>query len=110
MEILDYWHQFRAYPQSDVVLFGVGGIMLIFSVLKIVKSSFVMLFWVVLSGLGLTSISIGLDQNPLQLASLNKDKVTDYLDAGKELSADALQVLCRKMDENADLLEDQNAN
>jgi len=110
MEILDYWQQFRAYPQSDLVLFGVGGIMLIFSVLKIVKSSFVMLFWVVLSGLGLTSISIGLDQNPLQFATANKDRVDGYLDAGKELSADALQVLCRKLDENADLLEDQSLN
>ncbi len=110
MEILDYWQQFRDYPQSDAVLIGVGGIMLIFGVLKIVKSSLVMLFWVALSGLGLSSIAVALDQNPIQFATANKDRVDGYLDAGKELSADALQVLCRKLDENAGILEDQSVN
>lgn len=100
MGIVDYWNDFRAMTYSDELLIAVGAILLIFGVLKIVKSSLTMLLWVVLSGVGLTSIAQGLDQNPLQLAATQKEQMGDYIDAGKEMSADVLEVLCRKLDEN----------
>lgn len=69
-----------------------------------------MLFWVLLSGLGLAAISQGLDKSPFQIAAANKDQLSDYVGAGKEMSADVLNVLCKKLDENELLQLQQNEN
>lgn len=110
MEIFDYWHQFRSMAYSDELLIAVGALLLLVGIIKIVKSSLTMLFWVILSGLGLAAISQGLDQSPFQLAVANKDQLSDYLGAGKEMSADVLNVLCRKLDEKELLDLQQNEN
>ncbi len=101
MSVLDYWNNFRAMAYSDELLIGIGAVLLIVGVIRIVKSSLTMLFWVILSGLGLTAISQGLDQSPFQLAENHKNQVGDYIGAGKEMSADVLAVLCKKLDENS---------
>lgn len=110
MEIFAYWSQFRAMAYSDELLIAAGAILLIIGVIKIVKSSLTMLFWVVLSGLGLTAIAQGLDQSPFQIAEANKEQLSDYVGAGKEMSADVLNVLCRKLDESELLQLKQNEN
>jgi len=110
MAILEYWNQFRSMGYSDELLIGLGAILLIVGVIKIVKSSLTMLFWVVLSGLGIAAISQGLDKSPFQIAAANRDQLGDYIGQGKELSADVLNVLCRKLDENELLQLQQNEN
>jgi len=84
--------------------------LLIVSILKIVKSSATMLFWVVLSGLGLTGIAQGLDRNPFVAVATQHGPVGDYIDTGKELSADALSILCRRMEETELLQLDKISN
>lgn len=110
MEILDYWNQFRSMAYSDELLIGIGAVLLIIGIIRIVKSSLTMLFWVVLSGIGLAAISQGLDTSPFQLASAGSGQLTDVVGAGKEMSADVLNVLCKKFDENELLQEQLNAN
>lgn len=110
MEIFNYWDQFRSMAYSDELLIGIGAVLLIVGVIKIVKSSLTMLFWVVLSGLGLGAISQGLDQSPFQMAAANKEQLSEYVGAGKEMSADVLNVLCRKLDENELLQLQKNEN
>lgn len=110
MEIFEFWNQFRALSYSDELLIGIGALLLIFGIIKIVKSSLTMLFWVLLSGLGLAAISQGLDKSPFQIAAANKDQLSDYVGAGKEMSADVLNVLCKKLDENELLQLQQNEN
>ena len=100
MAILDYWYEFKAIPYSNEILIAIGALLLFFGVLKIVKSSLTMLFWVILSGIGITSIAHGLEKSPFDLASGKGGQVGEYLDAGKELSSDVLEVLCRKLDES----------
>ena len=99
IDLLNNWKDFRALAYSDELLIGLGAMIFLFSILKIVKSSATTLFWVVLSGLGLTGISQGLDNNPFAAAATRQTSVTGYVDTGKELSADTLSVLCRKMEE-----------
>lgn len=110
MELLKYWYDFRALPYSDELLIGIGAMLLIVGVLRIIKSSATMLIWVTLSGLGLAGISQGLDRNPLQLVANQTNPVSGYINTGKELSADALSILCRKLDETELLQLDQNTN
>lgn len=99
IDFINFWQDFRSSPYSDEILIGVGAMLLIVSILKIVKSSLKMLFWVVLSGLGLTGIAHGLDDNPFVTAAIKQSPVADYVDTGKEISTDALSILCRKMEE-----------
>ena len=110
MQIFEYWNQFRNMAYSDEMLIGIGAVLLIIGVIRIVKSSLTMLFWVVLSGLGLAAISQGLDQSPMQMAMANKEQLTDVVGAGKEMSADVLNVLCKKLDESELLQEQLNEN
>jgi len=110
MEIFAYWNQFRDLAYSDELLIGAGALLLIFGIIKIVKSSLTMLFWVLLSGLGLVSISQGLDKSPFQMAAASNDQLTEYVGAGKEMSADVLNVLCKKLDESELLQLQQNEN
>jgi len=99
IDFIDKWQDFRALAYSDEILIGLGAMLLIVSILKIVKSSLKMLFWVVLSGMGLTSIAQGLDHNPFVAAAIKHNPVGEYVDSSKEISADALSILCRKMEE-----------
>ncbi len=99
LNFIDNWKDFRALAYSDELLIGLGAMIFLFSILKIVKSSATTLFWVVLSGLGLTGISQGLDNNPFVAAAARDTPITGYIDSGKELSTDALGILCRKMEE-----------
>ena len=110
MGILDYWHQFRNMAYSDELLIALGALLLIIGVIKIVKSSLTMLFWVILSGLGLTAISQGLDRSPFEVANANQEKLEEVVGAGKEMTADVLAVLCRKLDENELMQLQQNEN
>jgi len=104
INFIEFWKDFRAFAYSDEIFIGIGAMLLIVSILKIVKSSAVMMFWVALSGLGLTGIYQGLDRNPMQLAaSKPAAQAIDYLDTGKEISTDALGILCRKMEETQQL-------
>lgn len=110
MEIFDYWHQFKSLAYSDELLIGIGAVLLIIGIIRIVKSSITMLFWVILSALGLAAITQGLDQSPFQIAAANKDQLAGVVGAGKEMSADVLSVLCRKLDENELLQLQLNEN
>lgn len=101
--LIENWQNFRGLAYADELLIGLGAVLLIVSILKIVKSSAVMLFWVFLSGMGLAGISQGLDRNPLVSAATKHGPVADYLDTSKEISSDALGILCRKLEET-DLL------
>jgi len=110
LKLIDKWNDFRGLPYADEILIGVGAMLLIVSILKIVKSSLKMFFWVALAGLGLTGIAQGLDHNPFVSAAVGNSPVTDYIDTSKELSTDALSILCRKMEETELLQLEQNSN
>ena len=103
-DLIEQWQDFRSLAYSDELLIGLGAMLLIVSILKIVKSSATMLFWVALSGLGLTGIAQGLDSNPFVAAATRHGPVANYIDTSKDISADALGILCRKMEET-DMLQ-----
>ncbi len=97
--IFNYWEKFRALSYSDELLIAGGAVLLLISVVKIFKASATTLFWVVASGLGLAGMSQGLDRNPLLTAAARHSPVAGYVDSTKELSNDALGILCRKLEE-----------
>lgn len=99
MALFEYWNQFKAMAFSDELLIGIGAVLLLFGIYRIVKSSLTMMFWLILSAIGLGAISQGMDMSPFQLASANSNQLGDYLDQSKEMSSDVLNVLCKKLEE-----------
>lgn len=97
--IINQWEKFRALPYADELLIAGGSVLLLISVVKIFKASAATLFWVVVSGLGLGGLSQGLDRNPFVSAAARHSPVAGYVDSTRELSNDALGILCRKLEE-----------
>ncbi len=104
-----HWEAFQQQPYSDLIMIAFGGLLLIIAVLKIIRSSLKMLFWVILSGIGIASIAHGMDESPFEIANGTTNELSGYVVAGKELSADVLQLMCNKLDESATTVPDINA-
>jgi len=98
-DLLDKWTDFRELAYSDEILVALGAVIFIISILKVIKSSFTTFLWLALSGMGIISMSQGLDRNPFVAAAVKHSPVASYVESGQEISKDALNILCRKMEE-----------
>lgn len=98
-DLINKWNDFRDLAYSDELLIGLGAMLFLFSIMKIIKSSATTLWWVLLSGMGLAAVSQGMDRKPFVAAAVKQSPVAGYFESGREISSDALEVLCRKMEE-----------
>ena len=99
-----HWEAFQQQPYSDLIMIAFGGLLLLIGVLKIIRSSLKMLFWVVLSAVGIASIAHGMDESPFEFATEKTDDLSGYVVAGKELSSEVMQLMCSKFDEANDII------
>jgi len=97
--LLNKWNDFREFAYSDEILIALGAVIFIVSILKVIKSSFTTFLWLALSGMGILSVSQGFDRNPFVAAAVKHSPVASYVESGREISSDALDILCRKMQE-----------
>lgn len=95
-EIQAMWHRFEAFEFSYEVLMGVGALLLIVAILKIIRSSLTVFFWVVLGGIGAASFSYGMSGGDSNIANELGEKadLSDIMREGKE---DVLRILCEKL-------------
>jgi len=100
-QIMAYWEQFLQFEFANEVLMVVGAVLVLIGVMRIIKSSLRLVFWVLLSGIGVASVSYGMTGSTINLPGTN-GSLTDLVHQGKEIPADALRVLCLKMDQNND--------
>ena len=96
-QIMNYWQQFLQFQFAYEVLMIIGAVLVVVSVMRIIKSSLRLVFWVLLSGIGLASVSYGMTGSSINLPGTN-GRLTDLVHQGKEIPAYALRVLCLKMD------------
>jgi len=94
---MEYWQEFIRYEHANSIMMAVGALLIFISVLKIVKSSLVMLFWVSLAGIGAASLAYGFEHSPYELPALDSLKVTDIKKFAPELDTDVLNLLCEKI-------------
>lgn len=70
MEIVNQiWSQFREFQFANEVLILLGALLVLIGVVKIVRSSIKMLFWVLLSGLGAMSVAYGMNSSGLGMGN-----------------------------------------
>lgn len=97
-DISNYWNRFLEYEYAYEVLMGVGAIILIVAVLKIIRSSLKMLFWVVLGSIGFLSFSYGFNNGDGTLpGGFGSDRPIDLADIVRDGKEDVLRVLCERM-------------
>lgn len=97
-QIMNYWHQFMQFEFANEVLMVCGAVLVLIGVMRIIKSSLRLVFWVLLSGIGVASVSYGMNGSAINLPGTS-GSLTDLVHQGKEIPADALRVLCLKMDD-----------
>ena len=98
---MEYWQEFIRYEHANSVMMAVGALLVFISVMKIVKSSLAMFFWVSLAGLGAASLSYGFEHSPYDLPALDRLNVTDIKSMAPDLDTDVLNFLCQKIDQSS---------
>jgi len=97
-DISDQWNRFLELEYANEILMGVGAIILIIAVLKIIRSSLKMLFWVVLGSIGFFSLSYGFNSSGGSLpGGFGSDRPVDLAEIVRDGREDVLRVLCERM-------------
>ncbi len=96
---MELWEEFRQLDYSNEILMIFGALLLLFGVMRIIRTSFSMLMWVLLCGLGAASMAFGFNEAGSPPLFENNPDLTEYVGVGKEISSDALLKLCEKIAE-----------
>ncbi|MBF0160193.1 MAG: hypothetical protein HQL58_11795 [Magnetococcales bacterium] len=88
--------------QSETVtwlLIGLGGLLALIGVFKIIGSGISLLVWVMLMIVGLSCVHLGLKQQSLISIPTDMAKqLEQMIEPGKMISRDALRAMCRQLD------------
>lgn len=95
-----WWESFEQLEFSNEILIVLGALLFIIGVMKIIRSGLKMFFWVVLCGIGVGSVAYGTNGEVPSFLSGGKGEISEAVGAGKELSTDALKLLCTKLDKS----------
>ena len=96
---MEYWHAFLEFEYANEVMMILGTFLVVVGVMKIIRSSIKLLFWVLLSGVGEASVSYGMSNSPLDLPGINRIGLSDLDRLRSGLSNDVLKLMCIKLDE-----------
>ena len=99
---MEEFQKFLSFEYADEVMIAVGAFLVFIGVTRIIRSSLTMVFWVALSGLGVASVSYGMNHSSIDLPFLDDPKASlaeliEMVGPGKALSADALAILCERL-------------
>lgn len=92
---MEVWEQFLTYEFANVVLIAVGALLLLVGILKILGSSIKLILWVLLAGLGGSALAYGLELSNLPVNF--SQELKDLAGPGKDLSVEAMQSVCEKL-------------
>jgi len=93
---MEYWEEFQKFEFANETLMVVGGLLVLFAVFQIIKSSVKLVFWVILGSLGAVSALYGYDRSAIRLPSHLADEVRNLAGSGG-LTDGMMQALCLKV-------------
>lgn len=97
MDTIERIVQFEYFNE---LLIGVGALLVIIGVLKILGSSIKLLIWVAMACIGAFAVNFGMQRASLSVPVSLSEELKSLVGPGKALSANALQALCRKLDDS----------
>lgn len=96
-QFLLQWDNFLQQDYASVVLMIVGGLLIIFGIMRILGSSIKLLMWVLLVGIGAFSFNYGWDRTATgQQVSLSEE-LRELFGPGKDMTLDAMKRMCEKI-------------
>lgn len=97
-QLIAYWVRFLQFEYAHEVLMIFGAMLVLIGVMRIIRSSLRMVFWVLLAGIGVASVSYGMTGSAINLPGTD-GSLADLVDQGKDIPVDALRVLCLKLND-----------
>ena len=97
---MDTLEAFLNADYAGEILIGVGALLVLFGVWRIVSSGFTLALWTLLCAVGVVSVSYGMQRSGVNLPALPGEGTTiaEGLESGRELSTDVLRVLCERFE------------
>ncbi|MCH9673713.1 MAG: hypothetical protein K0U93_19895 [Gammaproteobacteria bacterium] len=96
---MDSLEQLAQFEYFNEVLIVVGAIFVVIGVLKIVGSSLKLIGWVLLAGVGALGVAIGMERGSIGVPGSFTDDLRALAVPGKEISLQALQGLCERVEQ-----------
>lgn len=96
-QFLEHWNNFLDFEFANEVLILVGALLVLFGVMRILKSSLKLIFWVLVSGLGGFAVAYGVERSGSEVPLNLSQEIKSLIGPGRELSVDAMRVLCEKL-------------
>lgn len=93
---MEYWEEFQKFEFANETLMVVGGLLVLFALFQIIKSSVKLVFWVILGSLGAGSALYGYDRSAIRLPAHLADEVRNIAGSGG-LTDGMMQALCLKV-------------
>lgn len=97
---MEHVQAFLRAEHAGEIMIALGALLTLFGVVRILKSSLALIFWVALSGLGVASFAYGMQTASIALPGVPERaaRLTDRVAHGAELSGDVLRVLCARLE------------
>ena len=95
---MEQWNAFLDFEFANEILIVVGALMVLIGVMKILGSSIRLLLWVLLAGLGGFAVAYGVERSGSDLPVSLSQELRSFIGPGRELSIDAMRVLCERLD------------
>ena len=95
---MEQWYAFLDFEFANEILIVVGALMVLFGVMKILGSSIRLLLWVILAGIGGFAVAYGVERTGSDLPINLTQELRSFIGPGRELSVDAMRVLCDRLD------------
>lgn len=94
--MMEYWEEFQKFEFSNETMMVIGGLLVVFALFQIIKSSMKLVFWVILAALGSFGALYGYDRSAVRLPSHLADEVRNLAGNGG-LTDGMMQALCLKV-------------
>ena len=85
---------FQTLPYADEIMVGVGALLALVAIVRIVQKSVSLLIWVLLAVIGFAAVAHGAGRAPWEGLGRSEAALTEALTSGRELSSGLLKRLC----------------
>lgn len=97
-QYLEHWNNFLQQEYASYVLMIIGGLLILFGILRILGSSIKLLMWVMLVGIGAAAFNFGWERTSAGEEVSLSEELRELFGPGRDLTMDAMKRMCEKID------------